>query len=94
MWEAARSALPPETIKAIVAKQSEKAAGGDERAARFLFDVVMGGSAFKGATFVQKNETHNHSHYHEDQAADDPTSPATWEKNRQRKAARLAATVD
>lgn len=55
MRQAAQDAINEEDVRAIVAKQVEKAKEGDPAAMRFVFDYLLGGSAFKGATIVQNN---------------------------------------
>lgn len=62
---AAQQSITAEDITQIVKKQVERAKSGDERAIRFVFDYVLGGSGMKGATFVQNNFP----------AGDSPTKP-------------------
>lgn len=54
---AAQDAIKPADITEIVRQQVERAKKGDDKAIRFVFDYALGGSALKGATFVQNNFT-------------------------------------
>ena len=68
MRDAARAVITQADVEAIVAKQVERAKGGDAGAIKFVFDQVLGGAAFKGATIIQNNTEHrteNHiaNHY-------------------------------
>lgn len=55
MRRAAREHITEQDIQEIVANQVKAAKKGDRNAIRFVFDQVLGGAAFKGATFVQNN---------------------------------------
>jgi hypothetical protein len=68
MREAAQECVSANDIKAIVQAQIEKAKKGDKDAMKFVFEQVLGGSAFKGATFTQ-------NHYYGDN--DLPDKPTT-----------------
>lgn len=53
--QAAEEAINTTDVSEIVKKQVELAKGGDQRAAKFVFDQLLGGAALKGATFIQNN---------------------------------------
>lgn len=53
MRKAAQGAISEEDVAAIVKGQVDKAKAGDQAAIKFLFDQILGGGQFKGATFVQ-----------------------------------------
>jgi hypothetical protein len=59
MREAARACIGESDITEIVRGQVERAKKGDAGAIKFVFDQVLGGAAFKGATIIQNN-TENH----------------------------------
>ena len=53
MQAAARKLLSEADVEAIIQVQIDAAKKGDQKAARFVFEQLMGGAAMKGATFVQ-----------------------------------------
>jgi hypothetical protein len=53
MRQAAMKCIRPGDIEAMIQAQVDKAKKGDERAAKFVFDQVLGGATLKGATFIQ-----------------------------------------
>lgn len=55
MRDVARKHLTEDVVEQIVTNQIQAAKNGDRNAIRFVFDQLMGGAAFKGATFVQNN---------------------------------------
>lgn len=55
MRNAAQKHLTERDVEDIVKGQVDRAKKGDRGAIRFVFDQLMGGAAFKGATFVQNN---------------------------------------
>lgn len=83
---AAQKHITENDIEAIVAKQVEKAKDGDQAALKFVFDQVLGGASFKGATFVQ---TTTHHHYGDQ----DPNAPTDAEPGTDDKVAAMAARV-
>lgn len=60
MREAARAQISQADVEEIVKGQVERAKKGDTSAIKFVFDQVLGGAAFKGATIIQHN-TENHT---------------------------------
>ncbi len=58
MRDAAQACIGENDIKEIVENQVKRAKEGDQHAIKFVFDQVLGGAAFKGATFVQNNNTY------------------------------------
>jgi hypothetical protein len=71
MREAARAEIKDDDIREIVRNQVARAKAGDKAAISFVFDQVLGGSAFKGATFNQ-----NHYYGREAPAASEPADGA------------------
>jgi hypothetical protein len=65
MRKAVLDGVSQEDIKEIVANQLKKAKEGDPHAIKFVFGQILGGDAFKGATFIQNN-------YH---GKDEPSKP-------------------
>lgn len=52
---AAQNAVKPSDISEIMKKQVELAKKGNTQAVKFVFEQLLGGSAIKGATFIQNN---------------------------------------
>lgn len=55
MRQAMADLVKEDDIKEIVQKQIERAKAGDQNAIKFVFGQLLGGEAFKGATFIQNN---------------------------------------
>lgn len=62
MREAALGSLSRDELVSICRAQVQKAVGGDEKAARFVIEYLLGGLGMKGATFVQNNFSGNIEH--------------------------------
>lgn len=84
MRAAAQACISESDIQEIVQKQVERAKQGDAQAMKFVFEQVLGGAAFKGATFIQNNNSYG----------SDPTSPAKSKPGTQDRIAEMAARAD
>lgn len=96
--------LTKDVWEAILNAQIEKAKSGDRGAAQFLLEYAGGVASLRGATFVQENHHHNHSHYHPaanavpakptaNKAGEEDLKPQEWEQRRADHAQRVAARV-
>lgn len=59
MRRAAQEVVKEADIREIVQTQMQKAKSGDKEAIKFVFEQVLGGSAFKGATFIQTQKNYH-----------------------------------
>lgn len=78
MREAARACITESDIEAIVKGQVERAKTGDANAIKFVFDQVLGGASFRGATFVQTN--HNYTTSPNEAAKPTTAKPGTEDR--------------
>lgn len=87
MREAAVGKISETDIADIVQAHVKKAKKGDLASTRFIFEQVLGGAAFKGATITQNVTEH---HYHENADAEPPVEPGSKE-DRERRVRKMAA---
>jgi superfamily II DNA or RNA helicase len=73
MRDAATKHLTSDVVERIVCNQIKRAENGDKDAIKFVFDNLMGGSALKGATFIQNN-------YHDKPVEKKPVKSLTREE--------------
>ncbi len=74
MRQAAVDKISEDDIAEIVKAHVERAKKGDLSSTRFIFEQVLGGAAFKGATITQNVTEH---HYHEHAAEETPVEPGS-----------------
>jgi rubrerythrin len=75
MRDVAHKHLTEDVVEKIILGQIEAAKKGDRNAIKFVFDQLMGGAAFKGATFIQHNYGSEFGEQHAHPTAARPGTP-------------------